>query len=298
MENEDFISKSYINNEHEREKRLYTITKAGISKVGYEFCIKRDQTYPYNNIHIVKKGSGIVEYYNKKYTVSEGQLFILDAFNPHIYSANSSQGMELMWIEFSGGDSAVFAKTILQNASPVFAPPNILKISKYINRIINLLLSDSEKIEENNEDKNKNKKKYLVSKIIYSLLISLFEFSKDNIKNEMPVSEHSTIKNIINFIDLNLGENLEVERLAKVTHFNVDYFSKMFKKVTGESPAKHVSKRRIIKSKELLCEDVVQIDEIAYRLGFCDSSHFIKAFKKAEGLTPAEFRRQSMLYKL
>jgi AraC-like DNA-binding protein len=114
----------------------------------------------------------------------------------------------------------------------------------------------------------------------------------------MPVSEYSTIKNIMNFIDLNLGENLEVERLAKVTHFSVDYFSKMFKKVTGESPAKHVSKRRIIKSKELLCEDVVQIDEIAYRLGFCDSSHFIKAFKKAEGLTPAEFRRQSMLYKL
>ncbi len=296
MNNKHFIPKSYVNKGYgyKSDKNLYTIIKAGHTNVTADFCIERDGTYPYNNIHIVMKGKGMVEYKTKKYPVKEGELFILNAFDAHVYESVSDSGIELLWVEFTGGDSTTITKSIIDNASPILTATDMNKISKYINKIISLSIKSSSELIYNDRDKMT---KYLVSKLVYSMLIRLYEYSKQSIKDEMPIKEQSAVMMAINFIEQNIGDNLEVERLAGITHFSQDYFSKMFKKVTGESPAKYVCARRIVMAKELLCDENAQIDEIAYRVGFYDSSHFIKTFKKAEGLTPAEFRKQSILYK-
>jgi len=37
----------------------------------------------------------------------------------------------------------------------------------------------------------------------------------------------------------------------------------------------------------------ISIDDIGYKLGFSDTSNFIKSFKKIAGVTPSEFRWHS-----
>ena len=70
------------------------------------------------------------------------------------------------------------------------------------------------------------------------------------------------------------------------------YLSRLFRRFLGCSAYEYLTTYRINKAKELLLvESSLEIQEIAIRTGFSDTSHFIAMFKKASGLTPGEFRR-------
>jgi AraC-like DNA-binding protein len=46
-------------------------------------------------------------------------------------------------------------------------------------------------------------------------------------------------------------------------------------------------------AQRLLREDLLSIKEIAVLLGFCNTAHFSNAFRRAEGITPSDFRRRA-----
>ena len=84
-----------------------------------EFNIKRESLYPYCVIHYVFKGHGFVIYKGKKYLFKPGQFFILPPNEAHEYSSLGNSNLGLNWIEFTGGDSGRFVKTILDSHSPI-----------------------------------------------------------------------------------------------------------------------------------------------------------------------------------
>ncbi|SHH57374.1 AraC family transcriptional regulator [Clostridium grantii] len=277
-------NKQYYNSGYESSNFLYTVNRCGTGLVDEEFYICRDNLYPYCTIHFVAEGSGMLEYKGKEYNVINNQVFIIDAFSPHIYKTNSNDRFRLYWIEFSGSHSIDIIKSIIEDASPILSSPVSIKIMGYINRIMGLFSSDSEK------------NKYLISKIIYSMLINTFKYYRNSTIEVFSDMEKNCLKKVLDYIEMNIGEALRVHELAELANYSPDYFSKVFKKVVGESPGKHINNRRIIRAKELLVKTDMHIEGIAENLGFCDTSHFINRFKKAEGLTPAEFRKQSEIY--
>jgi transcriptional regulator GlxA family with amidase domain len=58
-------------------------------------------------------------------------------------------------------------------------------------------------------------------------------------------------------------------------------------------PHRYLLELRIKHAKELLATTGLNLQEIAAYCGFADIHHFSKAFKKAIGLPPGEFRIQS-----
>ena len=48
---------------------------------------------------------------------------------------------------------------------------------------------------------------------------------------------------------------------------------------------------RIRRASALLRESTLPITEIALRCGFGDSNYFSRAFRKASGMTPSQFRK-------
>lgn len=93
------------------------------------------------------------------------------------------------------------------------------------------------------------------------------------------------------FIDSNLSADPSVADVADQCGLSRSYFSRAFKRESGLSPHRWLTKRRVKRAKELLCEPDRQLAEIAQICGFVDQSHFARVFAKTEGCSPGRWRR-------
>lgn len=99
-----------------------------------------------------------------------------------------------------------------------------------------------------------------------------------------------TIQKVINYIDINLSEDLGLNTLSKILGVNSSYLSSLFKKETDLTLTHYVQKKRIEHSLFLLNTTDMQIQNIASYVGITDVNYFTKLFKKFIGKTPKEYR--------
>lgn len=95
------------------------------------------------------------------------------------------------------------------------------------------------------------------------------------------------------YIKQNCMKNIRVTELAKLFGYNYDYFRNAFKEKYGISIKTYISNQRLIYAEDLLRNSDWSIKKIAASSGYNSSSHFGLEFKKAVGMTPKEYRRQS-----
>lgn len=95
------------------------------------------------------------------------------------------------------------------------------------------------------------------------------------------------------YIDTHYKEQLDLEALAEVAHVNKYYLSHAFKREYGTSPINYLIQRRIEESRYLLRETDLSLSQIARVLGFSSASYFSQSFRRAEGLTPMEYRKDA-----
>ena len=98
------------------------------------------------------------------------------------------------------------------------------------------------------------------------------------------------LKQVFEYIDAHLGDNLELETLAKVVGLNLFHFAKAFKQSTGETPHQCVLHKRIERAREFLRDRGLSVLEASARTGFVDQSHFSKVFRRIVGVAPSDYR--------
>jgi two-component system response regulator YesN len=91
------------------------------------------------------------------------------------------------------------------------------------------------------------------------------------------------------YISENYTHNVSMEMVAEYTGVSYSYFSQAFKKETGINYSDYIIKFRVEKAKELLKETNLTIEKIAEKVGFVDSKHFSKVFKKLVGIPPKRY---------
>jgi AraC family transcriptional regulator len=92
------------------------------------------------------------------------------------------------------------------------------------------------------------------------------------------------------FIEENLQVGFTVTELAAWMRTSPNQLAKRLRSATGLSIWRFVQQHRVAMAKMLLLNRALSIAEIGTQLGYCDQSHFTKAFRDAVGLTPGEFR--------
>ena len=119
---------------------------------------------------------------------------------------------------------------------------------------------------------------------LYEILSSMGSHLLENIS--VP-DEYSALVPAIKHIENNLGENTSIGDLAAMCFLSESYFRTRFKAFSGGvSPADWRNRLRIEKSKELLTSSLWTTEMIAETLGFYDTSHFYKIYKKVTGELP------------
>jgi AraC family transcriptional regulator len=68
------------------------------------------------------------------------------------------------------------------------------------------------------------------------------------------------------------------------------HFTRAFAAATGVPPHRYVSQRRLESAKAMIATRS-SLSEIAFNCQFSSQSSFTRAFRRASGMTPAEYRR-------
>ena len=100
------------------------------------------------------------------------------------------------------------------------------------------------------------------------------------------------ISKSIDYINKHYNEDLNINMLAEIEHYNVNYYSEWFKKQESMNPKDYIQKLRIEKAKELLLTTKYSISEISNQVGYSHSSSFCRVFKIIEKMSPTEYRKK------
>lgn len=84
--------------------------------------------------------------------------------------------------------------------------------------------------------------------------------------------------------------DLTIEVLCGELGKSVSYLSQLYKEQTGQNILHDLNLLRVEKSKLLLTEKDISVDEVARKVGFTNSNSFIRVFKKYEKITPGRYR--------
>ncbi len=120
---------------------------------------------------------------------------------------------------------------------------------------------------------------------------------RGNNKDYEEVETHGQKDNLIlrpaiDYIQNNYCRNICLDEMATLCNISSSYFSKLFKKITGENFSNYINKLRMEKARQLLETSNISIKDLSIDLGYEDCAYFVKVFKKIVGLTPTSYRQQ------
>lgn len=85
--------------------------------------------------------------------------------------------------------------------------------------------------------------------------------------------------------------NLSLQ-LAEHVGLDYKYISQIFSQAEGKTIERYAIAQRIAYAEELLEYGEMNINEIAYRLGYAGAPQLTRQFKQVTGMTPSEYRQQ------
>lgn len=107
-----------------------------------------------------------------------------------------------------------------------------------------------------------------------------------------PNKECATVRH---YIDNHFKENINLNMLSELVHVNKYYMVHSFTKEYGISPINYLITRRIEESKYLLGGTDHSLSQISHMLGFSSPSYFSQSFRRLEGMSPMEYRKNSRM---
>ncbi|MBT53846.1 MAG: AraC family transcriptional regulator [Mameliella sp.] len=92
------------------------------------------------------------------------------------------------------------------------------------------------------------------------------------------------------FINAHIHEKITLEQMAKLFGLGTWTLNRRLKKSIGQSAYGYVQLKRLARAREMLRTNCEPLKQIAAACGFSDQAHMTRAFRKAEGVTPGQYR--------
>lgn len=117
--------------------------------------------------------------------------------------------------------------------------------------------------------------------------------SSAHIESNIDDAAMDKINTVVNFMVSHFHENVSLGQAADLVGMNVSYFSRFFRKSTGNTFGEFLTQIRIGKACELLSTSDRQITSVCYEVGYNNVANFNRRFLERKQMTPREYRRQA-----
>ncbi len=105
------------------------------------------------------------------------------------------------------------------------------------------------------------------------------------------LTNHSrAVRAAIAYILSHLDEKITLNTLAKEARCTPSYLSRRFQKEYGSTVGAYIRERRMDEARYLLIDTQEPLARIAEKIGYEDTSYFIRVFRLASGMTPGRYR--------
>ena len=95
---------------------------------------------------------------------------------------------------------------------------------------------------------------------------------------------------IIEFLEENIYDRLDMDKLCEKVNFSASYVSRYFKKKCGYSINQYFTKMKIDEAKRLIRQTHLSFFEISERLMLTNSHYYSTLFKNHVGMTPTQYK--------
>ncbi|MCC5920561.1 MAG: AraC family transcriptional regulator [Cyclobacteriaceae bacterium] len=137
-------------------------------------------------------------------------------------------------------------------------------------------------------------KKQIIQTSIRELIIRLMQTEAREIilKNYHKYTARHRFAHVVNYINENLEKNFNMDELAEKACMSTSRFYKNFKAEFGITPLEYIQRQKIDRSKRYLKSGRKNVGEVAFAMGYSNTTYFIKLFRKFVGLTPAAYQKR------
>jgi AraC family transcriptional regulator len=101
---------------------------------------------------------------------------------------------------------------------------------------------------------------------------------------------HARLRRVLDYISVHLADEITVAQLARVAGLSTFHFARMFTLAVGISPNRYVSRLRLEQAMADVAAGKLSLAQIAFKSGFSSQANFTRAFRRATGITPSEYR--------
>lgn len=226
------------------------------------------------------KGHGIVKVNEKELYLGPNTFFIVPPNTKHVYHAIKKDPWSIYWVHFTGVQAVhIYEKFKETNSSGI---PTISLDERRINLFENLM----DILEDGYSSHNMEYVNLSLWQLLNSFLFHEFftEIGRANPKN--------IIDEVIEYMKKNIEEPLSVDGMAVVFNYSSSHFFSLFKRKTGYSPIQYFNHLKIQKASQYLSFTTLSVKEISFSLGFNDPLYFSRLFKKTQGVSPLQYRKE------
>lgn len=130
----------------------------------------------------------------------------------------------------------------------------------------------------------------IIRAYVVELIIQIFRRMSSAQKNDTTSRQTQIVNSTLEYLRKNYYKDLSLGELAAQAFLSKDYFSRIFREITGMPINSLLQKIRIDEACKLLLSSNRTISDIAEQCGFHDLKYFYNVFKKTIGATPKQYR--------
>ena len=247
-------------------------------KESYDFD-NADRDYHGYLFQYTLKGKGMFAQEGNTVCLSEGTAFfshIPEKSRYYLPQEDPQNRWEYLYVHFQGDAAGPFFDRIRSSFGACFSLPSD-------SFPIRLWLNLHREMRE-----GRQLRRYEGGELVYRFLSSLL---RTLAAPRLPVPS-AVVEESIRYMKAHFATRFSIGELADALGLSSAYFTRLFTRETGQAPLSYLTGLRLSHSVFLLLNTGLSVEEIASSCGFSCGNYFCKVFRKASGLSPAEYRKR------
>lgn len=268
------------------------IIYAGNKRVG-TWWNYRNIISPFYRLYYISAGRGQIYMHSRCYELTPGKLFIIPKFTLHSYNCDDFMDHNYVCFFDEGENGELICDRDRLQCLVDAGEYDCALMDRLIklNPLKSLTYVDPAVYDNGNQNYHSSMAQERAvlteSTGILMQLVSRF-MTGDSFSKASHTSEKIEI--ISRYISKHMAEPISIDDMASLLCISPGHFSRLFKRLTGESPSKYLHRRRVERAQHMLLTSEMSVSEIADRVGVPNLSQFTRMFSGLCGCSPREYR--------